>query len=47
MTTCPPRLAEELTAIAAAQAARAGVSRNQYVATVLAKHVGARVETGR
>jgi hypothetical protein len=47
MTTFPLRLTDELKEIAAAQAARAGVSLNQYIATVLAAHVGARAETER
>ncbi len=47
MTTFPLRLAAELKAILAAQAARAGVSLNQYIATVLAAHVGAQAETQR
>ncbi len=47
MTTFPLRLTEELKAILAAQAARAGVSLNQYIATVLAAHVGAQAEAQR
>ena len=47
MTNFPLRLTEELKAILAAQAARAGVSLNQYIATVLAAHVGAQAETQR
>ena len=47
MTTFPLRLPEELKAIATAQAARAGISLNQYIATVLAAHVGAQAETER
>ena len=47
MTTFPLRLTEELKAIATAQAARAGVSLNQYIATVLAAHVGAQAEAER
>ncbi len=47
MTTFPLRLTEELKEIVAAQAERAGVSINQYIATVLAAHVGAQAETGR
>jgi hypothetical protein len=35
------RLTEELKALATAQAARAGVSLNQYIATVLAAHAEA------
>jgi hypothetical protein len=41
------RLTEELKALAAAQAAKAGVSLNQYIATLLAVHVGARAEAER
>ena len=44
MTTFPLRLTEELKAIATAQAARAGVSLNQYIATALAAHVDAQAE---
>lgn len=47
MTTFPLRLTEELKALAAAQAARAGLSLNQYIATLLATHVGAQAETER
>jgi len=47
MTTFPLRLTGELKAIVAAQAVRAGVSINQYIATVLAAHVGAQAETDR
>jgi len=47
MTTVPLRLTEELKAIGTAQAARAGVSLNQYIATVLAAHVGAQAEAER
>jgi len=47
MTTFPLRLTEELKAMAAAQAARAGVSLNQYIATVLAAHIGAQAEAER
>jgi hypothetical protein len=47
MTTFPLRLTEELKALAAAQAAKAGVSLNQYIATLLAAHVGARAEAER
>ena len=47
MTTFPLRLTEELKEIVAAQADRAGVSINQYIATVLAAHVGAQAETER
>ncbi|HET6235228.1 MAG TPA: toxin-antitoxin system HicB family antitoxin [Acetobacteraceae bacterium] len=47
MTTFPLRLTVELKEIVAAQAARAGVSLNQYIATVLAAHAGAQSETER
>ena len=47
MSTFPLRLTDELKAIVAAQAAKAGVSVNQYIATVLAIHAGAQAETER
>jgi hypothetical protein len=47
MTTRPLRLTEALKATACAQAARAGISLNQYIATVLAAHVGAQAEAER
>jgi len=47
MTTFPLRLTEELKTIAAAQAARAGISLNQYIAPVLAAHIGAQAEAER
>ena len=47
MTTFPLRLTEELKAMAAAQAAKAGVSLNQYIATLLASHVGPQAEAER
>jgi hypothetical protein len=47
MTTFPLRLTEELKAIATAQAARAGISLNQYIATVLAAHVDVQAEAER
>ena len=47
MTTFPLRLTEELKEKATAQAARAGVSLNQYIATLLAAHVGAQAEAER
>ena len=47
MTTFPLRLTEELKELATAQAARAGVSLNQYIATLLATHVGAQGEAER
>ena len=47
MTTFPLRLTEELKTIAAAQSARAGISLDQYIATVLAAHIGAQAEAER
>jgi hypothetical protein len=47
MTTFPLRLTEELKTLATAQAVRAGVSLNQYIATLLAAHVGAQGEAER
>jgi hypothetical protein len=47
VTTFPLRLTEELKELATAQAARAGVSLNQYIATLLATHVGAQGEAER
>jgi hypothetical protein len=47
MTTFALRLTEELKELATAQAARAGVSLNQYIATLVATHVGAQEETER
>lgn len=47
MTTFPLRLTDELKALATAQAARSGLSLNQYIATVLATHVGAQAEAER
>jgi HicB family len=47
MTTFPLRLTEEPKAIVTARAARAGISLNQYIATVLAAHVGAQAEAER
>jgi hypothetical protein len=47
MTTFPLRLTDELKAMATAQATRAGVSLNQYIATLLAAHVGAQAEAER
>lgn len=44
MTPFPLRLTEELKAMAAAQAASAGVSLNRYIATLLAAHVEAQAE---
>ena len=47
MTTFPLRLTDELKTMASAQAARTGVSLNQYIATLLAAHVGAQAEAER
>jgi len=47
MTTFPLRLTGELKTMATAQAARAGVSLNQYIATLLASRVGAQAEAER
>jgi hypothetical protein len=47
MTTFPLRLTDELKAMATARASRAGVSLNQYIATLLATHVGAQAEAER
>ena len=47
MTSFPLRLTEELKALATAQAARSGVSLNQYIATLLAAQVGSRAEVDR
>jgi hypothetical protein len=47
MTTFPLRLPEELKAMAIAQASKAGVSLNQYIATLLAARVGAQAEADR
>ena len=47
MTPFLLRLSEELKAIATVLAARAGVSLNQYIAAVLAAHVGAQAEAER
>ena len=47
MTTFPLRLTDELKTMASAQAAKAGVSLNQYIATLLAVHVGAQAESER
>jgi hypothetical protein len=46
-TTFPLRLTGDLKALATAQAARAGISLNQYIATVPAAHVGAQSEAER
>ena len=47
MTTFPLRLPEALKVMATAQAARAGVSLNQYIVTLVAVHVGAQAEAER
>lgn len=47
MTAIPLRLTAELKMVATAQAARAGISLNQYIATLLAAHVGAQSEAER
>ncbi len=47
MTSFPLRLTAELKALATAQAARSGVSLNQYIATVLAAQVGSQAEVDR
>ena len=47
MTTLPLRLPEALNAMATAHAIRAGVSLNQYIATLVAAHVGAQADAGR
>jgi len=47
MSSFPLRLPEELKERAAEQAAAAGVSLNQYIATALAARVGAQAEAAR
>lgn len=47
MTSFPLRLPEDLKEKASAQAAKAGVSLNQYIAIALASRVGAESEAGR
>jgi hypothetical protein len=47
MTSFPLRLPDDLKAKASAQAARAGVSLNQYIALTLASRVGAQAEAER
>jgi HicB family len=44
MTTFPLRLPDDLKAIATEQAARLGISLNQYITTTLAVRVGAQAE---
>lgn len=41
------RLPDDLKAVAAAQAEKAGLSLNQYIATALSAHVGAQAEAER
>ncbi|MBS0644752.1 MAG: toxin-antitoxin system HicB family antitoxin [Proteobacteria bacterium] len=41
MTSFPLRLPDELKALAASQASKAGVSLNQYIASLVVAHVGA------
>jgi hypothetical protein len=47
MSSFPLRLPDDLKERAAAQAEAAGVSLNQYIATVLASRVGAQAEVER
>ncbi|HKT20677.1 MAG TPA: toxin-antitoxin system HicB family antitoxin [Stellaceae bacterium] len=47
MTSFPLRLPDDLKEKASAQAAKAGVSPNQYIAIALASRVGAESEAGR
>jgi hypothetical protein len=47
MSTFPLRLPDELKEAAAAQAAEAGVSLNQFIATAIASRVGAQAEAAR
>ena len=47
MATFSLRLTDALKAMASAQAARSSVSLNQYIATVLAAHVGTQAEAER
>ena len=47
MTSFPLRLPDDLKERAATQAAAAGVSLNQYIATALAARVGAQAEVER
>jgi hypothetical protein len=47
MSSFPLRLPDDLKERAAAQAEAAGVSLNQYIATVLASRVGAQAEAER
>ncbi len=47
MSTFPLRMPEDLKAAVAAQAARAGVSLNQYLLSIVAAHAGSQAETER
>ncbi|ASG24953.1 toxin-antitoxin system HicB family antitoxin [Nitrospirillum viridazoti] len=47
MTTFPLRLPDDLKAAAAAQAERAGVSLNQFIAVAVAGRVGAQTDAER
>jgi hypothetical protein len=47
MSTFPFRMPEQIKAAAAAQAARAGVSMNQYLLSIVAARVGAQAEAER
>lgn len=47
MTTFPLRLPEDLKAAAAEQAAKAGISLNQYIALAVAGRVSAQAEAER
>ncbi len=47
MSTFPLRLPEDLKAVVAAQAERAGVSMNQYLLSIVATHAGSQAETER
>jgi HicB-like protein involved in pilus formation len=47
VSTFPFRMPEEIKALAAAQAERAGVSMNQYLLSIVAARVGAQAEAER
>lgn len=47
MSTFPFRMPEDLKAVAAAQAERAGVSLNQYLLSIVATHAGSQAEAER
>lgn len=47
MSTFPFRMPEDLKAAVAAQAARAGVSLNQYLLSIVAAHAGSQAEAER